>query len=810
MVQSALGEPLKAEIEVPDISPDEAASLKANIASPSAFVAAGFDYNAAMSGLRTTLARRSDGRLLIRVTGDRAINEPFVDMILEVSSSSTRIVRDYTMLFDPPSLKQPAPLPMRALSPPVVASIPMPVKTAPLNPLPVPVAVEIPRTTQVRPAPLPPADSPAIPSKKFANGDEGAKSTQVTAQPGDSASKIAMRVKSGDVSLDQMLVALLHTNPDSFPMGNLNNLRVGTVLDVPSSEQAKSVSKTQAAQIVVAQSKDFNEFRRTLGSSAPKADVEAPNRKISGKVEAVVEVMKPVSSPDRLTLSNGSVKSSQDVEKLAREIAQKDVEKRTAELEKTIAELSKTISEMKKLSIGSAPKTTPTPEVLESKPALPTLSIEVIKAAPPQVVASAPEQSLALAAPKVPSQGKPNSIPVLPANAVKNVGLVEQLKDSPVLPASAGLLLILGALALYRKNKTKKRELIDSEYVESQLVQDTYIGVSGGQRIDTHETDDPVVSSLDFSHGQMNVADGIDPVAEAEVYIAYGRDAQAEEILREAILIEPKRLAIHMKLLDMYVKRSDSGRFETIAQKVLDVAGVGSHEWKRVCNQGLDIDPKNPLYQPVDVTGSSGIDDPIFSEGNEPLPQIEQTQNGDSKFDMDLDFSYAELSPTPLPTISVEPYAGGNADSQAGMVDFDISEPAELQASEQSVQIDEAPLDFSLDLEPEPTPVLISPEVDFSSISEPVQAKEEIAQVASEDSMLDFDLGFLGLDAEPDTQNSAAGPVVEDPLETKMELAKEFISIGDLDGARALIGELMEQSTGELRENAERALAEIN
>ena len=107
-VQSSLGEPLRAEIDIPDINAEEAASLRATVASPDAFRAAGMDYNPAMSGLRVTVQRRPDGRAFIRLSSDKPINEPFVDMILEANWSSGRIVRDFTMLFDPPNLRAPA------------------------------------------------------------------------------------------------------------------------------------------------------------------------------------------------------------------------------------------------------------------------------------------------------------------------------------------------------------------------------------------------------------------------------------------------------------------------------------------------------------------------------------------------------------------------------------------------------------------------------------------------------------------------------------------------------------------------------
>lgn len=102
-VQSALGEPLRAEIDIPEINAEEAASLKTRVAQPSDFQAAGLEYNPAMAGLKTSLQTRANGKAFIRLSGDRSINEPFVDMILEATWASGRIVRDYTMLFDPVS-----------------------------------------------------------------------------------------------------------------------------------------------------------------------------------------------------------------------------------------------------------------------------------------------------------------------------------------------------------------------------------------------------------------------------------------------------------------------------------------------------------------------------------------------------------------------------------------------------------------------------------------------------------------------------------------------------------------------------------
>src|SRR6478735_4220587 len=102
-VQSALGEPLRADIDVPDINPEEVSSLRANIAPPAVFQAAGMEVSPSLSGVNITLQRRPNGTYFLRLTSDKPVSEPFVDVILEASWASGRVQRDFTLLFDPPN-----------------------------------------------------------------------------------------------------------------------------------------------------------------------------------------------------------------------------------------------------------------------------------------------------------------------------------------------------------------------------------------------------------------------------------------------------------------------------------------------------------------------------------------------------------------------------------------------------------------------------------------------------------------------------------------------------------------------------------
>lgn len=135
-VRSALGEPLRAEIEVPQISSEEAATLKASVGSPEAFRAAGVDYPAALAGARVTLQRRANGQAYLRVAGERTVNEPFLGIVIEANWANGRVVRDYTMLVDPPG---------RA-APPAVTVTPSQVAPAPAT-------VQAPRVAAARTGP---------------------------------------------------------------------------------------------------------------------------------------------------------------------------------------------------------------------------------------------------------------------------------------------------------------------------------------------------------------------------------------------------------------------------------------------------------------------------------------------------------------------------------------------------------------------------------------------------------------------------------------------------------------------------------
>ena len=268
-VQSALGEPLRAEIDLPQITPAEADSLKATAASAEVFRAQGMEYTQAMNNLQIQLQRRPDGRAVLQLSSNRPVNEPFLDLVLDANWGSGHIVRSYTMLFDPPALRRAAPG--------VTASPQISAPSAPAVPAARPSAA--PRSTE--------SSMPATP--RVAAAARPAPADGVTVQTGDTAGRLASAYKPAGVSLDQMLVAMMRANPEAFVQGNVNRLKAGAVLQMPDQAAAQATPAPQARQMLAAQARDFNEFRRKLAGTAPTTEVAAAQRSASGAVQTQVE-----------------------------------------------------------------------------------------------------------------------------------------------------------------------------------------------------------------------------------------------------------------------------------------------------------------------------------------------------------------------------------------------------------------------------------------------------------------------------------------------------------------------------------------
>jgi len=277
-VQSALGQPLRAEVEVPSVGQDAAATLQVRLAPQSVFLEANVEFNPALIQLRFDLQSRPDGTYVVHITSAQPVNEPFLDLLLELTWSTGRVLREYTVLLDPPSLKT-APevvAPVAAQTQPVARpAAPAPAQPAPAAPMATPAPAGAAARARAKTAP---AEAPA--------------STTYQVKPGDTLGRIALDNKSSSVSLDQMLVALLRANPNSFINNNVNLMLAGRTLSIPSDSEARAIDTSEAHREVIAQSADFDAYRSRIAqaaAAAPAPAPTAPKAAVQGKVAAKVE-----------------------------------------------------------------------------------------------------------------------------------------------------------------------------------------------------------------------------------------------------------------------------------------------------------------------------------------------------------------------------------------------------------------------------------------------------------------------------------------------------------------------------------------
>lgn len=572
-VQSALGQNLIAEIDLPDITDDEAGSLKSELATPGTFAGLGLEYNNALNGTQVALQRRQNGSRYLKITGTRALNDPFVDILVELNWASGKIVRTYTILLDPPKPQDLTATPL--LPAPVTDSQTVAVK---------PVAPSAASTTAATSASAP-AQATTTSNKAVAAAAPTATSTspqRVKVNPGDNAGKIARAWVTEGATIEQMLVAMLNANPGAFAGGNVNRLLANTEILVPEIATVKKTSPMEAQGLIQRQNQDFQNLRRTLAGQAPAVVASPSPTESAGKVVPAVPVTAPKTpSGDTLKLSKGSsqdIAEKANMEQIAQQRAKNEATERARELAKNIEELNQLAKVAAKPDLNSA-----------SAPPTATASSSSQEASP---VSATPAASAAS------SPAAPALVSAVPVPAKATAGWWENITRNadlgPLLLALAGL---LGGFGLYRRIQAKKngagRADAGSKWNSSAI---TSFAVGGAQSVDTSEADVSVLHNSIYQESQLEMANELDPVAEAEVYLAYGKDVPAEEILKEGLQQTPNRVAIHLKLLSIYAKRGDTKSFESMARDVKTLTQGSGADWSQVLDMGVALEPTNPLY----------------------------------------------------------------------------------------------------------------------------------------------------------------------------------------------------------------------
>lgn len=629
---SKLGEPLNAEIELLAVTPAELNSIQAVLASEQVYQDQMLEKPASYPFIKIEVANNSKGQPILKLSSSQPITEAFLDMLIQVDWPTGRLVKEYTLLLDPPGFN--SNYISDAAAPAVVSQAPA--STSPSTP-----SATATQAIVATPEQKTAARSQPVTKKAPAPTEVTEPAGAVTTEKGDTLYAIARQMKPDNVSTEQMLAALYQSNQQAFDGKNMNRLKVGKIIRLPDQATLESMSRAQAKHFVAEHTTQWLAYKNALGKVVQEAAPVATGghtQQSAGKIGAAGEKPAPQAKAgkDVLKLSAGDEKSTAQADKAmgkqastaaqedatAKANAIKEEQSRAAALEKQVADMKK-LMEMKNSAMAQAEKnaaqTTPAaqPEVkAEPAPAPVAKPVEVAKVPPAPVVAEKPAE-----VPAPEKAAPPAPVVVEDAAPIQQPSFMHVLLDrlkkiSPILPvALIALPLLLCVWALIRIRRKKKIDNFEDVIVTSpatELQNNTVFG-------DTKAAASGDTSFLtDFSQsgvGGMIDSHDVDPIAEAEVYMAYGRDAQAEEILKDAIQKDPERQELKLKLLEIYQATNNKSAFETLAGDVYAKVGPADAAWSKVVALGQKLDPENALYQ---VTSADAASDETVAEVTAP------------------------------------------------------------------------------------------------------------------------------------------------------------------------------------------------
>jgi pilus assembly protein FimV len=396
------------------------------------------------------------------------------------------------------------------------------------------------------------------------------------------------------------------------------------------------------------------------------------------------------------------------------------------------------------------------------------------------------------------------------------VSFIDDLLGNPMAQGGAGVAgLLLAGYAVYAWRRKRSAQFENSIMSVVPSDADSVLGSVGGRNVDTSS------SSLQSDFGQGGAkasAEEIDPIAEADVYMAYGRDAQAEEILKDALSKDSSRQAIRVKLLEIYANRKDARAFEAAANALQSATGGRGAEWEKVAALGLSIDPGNPLYGGKPGNPPAGMASQLPPGFNETAqmaafnpPTTSAPAETEVPLNIDFDIGTSTTASAPLPDLDLGVTSSAPAELAAGL-DFDLGIGGDKSAgaaapagSTVSVAAEPAlSIDFDLPMggpagaaAPE-APSIAAPATELGSIDFDLGAKPAAGSKIDASQAAPLDLASISLDlgsaGAGNGNGSGAAPDARwQEVATKLDLAKAYEEMGDKDGARELLKEVVKE-----------------
>lgn len=750
-IHSALNQKLDAEIELLEARGMTESEIVAQLASAEDFKRVGIERFFFLTSMQFHVEMRDQGRAVLRVSSAQPMTEPYLNFLVQVIWPNGRLLKEYTVLLDPPTYKeQPAPAvasPGRSDKGGGPAGR---VERTPTRP-----------DSQVSLSSAPPSTQPAPsqpPSDRLTGDSYG-----VTDRD-DTLWKIAQRARpSDDVTVQQNMLAILRMNPEAFIGGNINLLKAGYTLRLPKDADVQAISSAEAVSEVAAQNQAWQAYRRGegLASIAPTSTAPAEeSQALAGQVDATTT--KPVAAApkgpdgelrivagDAADNGTGAGGGSADAAALEGQLAaaKEEADRIALERDEAVARLDKATSQAEQ-----------TQRQIEVRDQQIAQMQEQLKAA----------KSAAGAAPAAVKKDEGGGLAALLA--------------SPFVLGGAAIVLVLIVVAGMMRARGRRRAEDEqmAAFVEPEL------GASASrarQRVEEVADDDFDVEAeepaarQDEEHELPPHHEGAqtsDVIGEADIYIAYGRYPQAVSLLLSALDDDPNRSDVRVKLLEVYAETKDEAGFESHMSELLTRCDDND-----LLLEARELETKLREGGPVAAVAQADDDEAVTGNLD------------DFQLDLDADDVDEEDGAPTTRTNTLSDRVERASDDLGG--------------------------DLGIDFKPDDEPTVLRTQASSS------RAKPEFGDVAvAADEGDEFDLEDLEFeptsrsDSKPRTGGAAEESDdafeflnEEDAATTKLDLARAYIDMGDEDGAREILTEVLQEGSSEQQQTANELLAKL-
>ena len=775
---SALNQQFEAEIELTNVGQLTIDEVLPNLASQDDFARVGVERNDILTDLRFKVVANSQGKLVLKVTSTRPIIEPFLNFIVEVLWPSGRILREYIVLLDPPVLTEAGFAPIKltevirdggvSSSSSSATQSAAARNAAAFNSNTIDRASIIPDVVESKSG-----GDIKIGRSALQEGADLSEGFGATGR-GDTLWSIASKIRpNSTVSVQQTMLALQRANPDAFINSNINLLKAGYVLRIPDAREIREETLATAAQEVRAQNSEFDVYRDNSGvaqldASQRQSSPSFRERSVRG---GELKLLAQDQSIGQRAGSGGDSQITQELEN-SLAVAQEDLDRANranAELNVRVEDIEQqmdTLTELVKLKEDQ----------------LAALRVEVQRMQAQESALRA--DSGALNQPQTPSDDG-------------------ALLSNPIVLGLLAVLLVVGVaggLLLMRRKQQEETEY--DEALEEETREAAQLDVENLPELDDDDSefDDPEFDDEDEDEDEDDIMpQTADVISEVEIHIAYGRFSQAIIFLQNAIEADPDRVDIQLKLLEVYVQTEDSSAFNQQFDQLKTLGDEVANE-QALAMQAKVLDVDASAAASMDATMISA--DPIVSRETTTenddlsfdLDELDSERDDDSfdfedDLDLDLDLDLDD---------DLELDDDFDLDDHLELDDdFDLDDELELDDNlESDVDLGEdlgEDVEVSESLSLEDDALELSPE---DSDSDPDEALAAEAALDTDDdndafeidlSDLDLDLDLEGEDIDLDDEYELD---LEEDIETKLDLARAYIDMGDKEGARGVLQEV--------------------